>query len=748
LLKGVAKKFNVLDAVRKTNTLMARLRHPFCLPNCLVRSAPLVAMFLCSALAVGVISAKEKEKTKKSEKTTKAAARVPGFSVAGGFFTNAVTLQLSYGGDDALVRYTLNGSSPTEQSPAYSAGIVLTNSVTVRARVFGKGYPPGPMAVESYVFLESDMLDFKSNLPLILLHAGNREVSKDEKSNVAARVLDTRNGLASVANRPEYAGQALLNLRGRASLRYPKRSYTLKLVDAEGDPLKTSLLGLPKDADWVLYAPFPDKTLMRDALAYELSNAIGRWAPRTRYVELFVNESGGPISRRDYLGVYVLEERIKIGKHRIDVEELSPGDVSPAALSGGYVFKKDHGDNGDNAPMNAGGYPAFTAMNSSRTGFPTGPGAFPGEPAGFQPPSKSSSRSSSSSSSSSRSRISAKGSVTNHIGAPIRREPMGVMRSVIYRGDDEEIVEMMEDEGMRASFRTVRTNKFYFVEPEPDEMTSVQRAFLQNYVNGLETALYGADFRDPARGYAAYLDVDSSIDYHLLVEVTKNVDGFRFSTFFHKERGGKIKMGPLWDWNLSFGNCNGKQGYMPEWWLWPQLDDKEYSWFRRLFEDPEFAQRYVDRWTELRRGVFATSNVLARVDRTAALLAEAQARNFQKWPILGQAVNPNWFVADTYAEEVEWMKKWIASRLDWMEKQFPAPPSVEQESSGALLLKVEGGRAGKVYYTLDGSDPRAAGGEVSTQAKVYETPLAAGSGKLVARTLDGKRWSGPVGIGR
>jgi hypothetical protein len=106
-------------------------------------------------------------------------------------------------------------------------------------------------------------------------------------------------------------------------------------------------------------------------------------------------------------------------------------------------------------------------------------------------------------------------------------------------------------------------------------------------VNRCEAALYGPDFRDPEKGYAAFIDVDAFIDYHLLIEVTKNVDGFRFSTFYHKDRGGKIRMGPLWDWNLSFGNCNGKQGFMAEGWLWPQLDDKEYSWFRRLFEDPD-----------------------------------------------------------------------------------------------------------------------------------------------------------------
>jgi hypothetical protein len=310
------------------------------------------------------------------------------------------------------------------------------------------------------------------------------------------------------------------------------------------------------------------------------------------------------------------------------------------------------------------------------------------------------------------------------------------------RSDDGDEIELTEDENVREYFRSsTRTNKFYYVDPESDELTGVQRAWLQNYVNQGEAALYGPDFKDPAKGYAAFLDPDSFIDYHLLVEVTKNVDGFRFSTFFHKDRGGKIKMGPVWDWNLSFGNCNGKQGYMPEWWLWPQLDDKEYSWFRRLFEDPDFSQRYVDRWTELRATVFATSNLLARVDTIAALLQEAQTRNFERWPILGSAINPNWFAGDTYQEEVKWMREWIEKRLTWIDKQFVQPPSVAQDDGKLSLAAAQG----KIHYTLDSTDPRASGGAVAGSALTYDSSIALPAGKtLFARALHNKHWSGPV----
>jgi hypothetical protein len=667
----------------------------------------------------------------------------PTFSVEGGVFTNAVTLSLWAKSQSASIRYTLDNSEPTAASPSYAAAIKITNSVLVRARVFEKGEPAGPVTSHAYVMADADMEGFHSNLPLVLINTFEKEVPKEEKLPASIRVIDTRSGRASVTGPADFDGRVLINLRGRASLRYAKRSYTLKTIDDVEEVIKASILGMPKESDWVLYGPYPDKTLMRDVLAYDLSNAIGRWAPRAKYVEVFLCETGAKLSRRDYLGVYVFEERVKRDKHRVDVENLSPADYSEPKITGGYVFKKDHNDNGDQGMMNIGGPAQQAASSTVRTGYPTGPGGFPGDPVGFQPPFRGTVRSSSSSSSSSSrsTRASRTAMVTNYLGAPTRREPTSSTRTMV-RIDDDEYYEISEDETSREFFRTaLRTNKFFYVDPEPDELTSVQRAWLQSHLNSFETVLYGPGFADASKGYASFIDRDSFIDYHLLVEMTKNVDGFRFSTFYHKERGGKIKAGPLWDWNLSFGNCNGKQGFQPEGWLWPQLDDREYSWYRRLFEDPDFAQRYVDRWAELRATVFATSNVLARVDAMAALLRGAQVRNFEKWPILGVTVSPNWYVGDTYAEEVNWMKEWISNRLAWIEKQFLRPPGIES-SAGKFTLTAPDG---KILFTVDGSDPRSPGGAPSPNSRTYDQPVAGqGIKALVARVQHNNRWSAPV----
>src|SRR5207248_4265702 len=158
----------------------------------------------------------------------------------------------------------------------------------------------------------------------------------------------------------------------------------------------------------------------------------------------------------------------------------------------------------------------------------------------------------------------------------------------------------------------------------------------------------------------------------------------------------------------------------------PQLDDRQYCWFRRLFEDPDFGQRYVDRWGEIRTNQFAVARLSARIDELAALLEEAQARNFHKWRIMGRSIWPNSYVGRSYSDEVAWMKQWIQKRIEWIDQQFLSAPSflltagpVEQGRELALSAP-----RGKIYYTLDGSDPRAPGGAVSPAARAFSSPVA------------------------
>src|SRR5438876_5309709 len=225
-------------------------------------------------------------KDKKTEGSTMAP---PVFSPRGGAYATNVVVRLSSGASAATIRYTLDGSDPNETSPVYTAPIQLTNSALVRARVFGKASPASRVAAESYTLLDSDLADFSSNLPLVIINSFGTNITHEWSVAAGAQFIDSGKARARLTSPPEISSACLIHVHGRQSLRYPKNSFALKITDAEGDPNAVSILGFPAESDWVLYAPYPDKTLMRDVLAYELHGKMGHWTPRTRFVEVFVN---------------------------------------------------------------------------------------------------------------------------------------------------------------------------------------------------------------------------------------------------------------------------------------------------------------------------------------------------------------------------------------------------------------------------------------------------------------------------
>jgi hypothetical protein len=156
-------------------------------------------------------------------------------------------------------------------------------------------------------------------------------------------------------------------------------------------------------------------------------------------------------------------------------------------------------------------------------------------------------------------------------------------------------------------------------------------------------------------------------------------------------------------------------------------------------------QRQVDRWAELRRSVFAPERILKRIDEMAALLDEAQRRNFQRWQILGRHINPNQYVGDSYEEEIAYLKLWIRRRISWIDSQYLEPPAsarLVESASGKVELALKASE-GQIYYTLDGSDPRAPGGAVSGKAQRYTKSFTVPKGgQVLARARDGNDWSG------
>jgi len=134
-----------------------------------------------------------------------------------------------------------------------------------------------------------------------------------------------------------------------------------------------------------------------------------------------------------------------------------------------------------------------------------------------------------------------------------------------------------------------------FHDPRGDALNPAQLAWLPAYLTEFENVAYGPNWRDPLYGYLRYIDADSFVDQHWIVEFPKNIDGYRLSDYMHIDRGGKIKVEPIWDWNLSWGNANYLEGGLTNNWYYPQLGGGDDIWLRRLRTDPDFYPRIIDR---------------------------------------------------------------------------------------------------------------------------------------------------------
>jgi hypothetical protein len=189
------------------------------------------------------------------------------------------------------------GERPEEGCSKYCLGVALTHPRAKRnglRRLLRRHFLVAAMAPA--------LLPAAAHADLPAMKIQARQAIPDAKKTAATLRMDG------------YRGRIAIETRGQSSQQFPKKSYALELRDARGDDRKVPLLGLPADGDWVLYAPYNDKTLMRNALAYEAARSIGRYAPRTRFVKLHLNGR--------YHGVYVLTEKVELGGERVDGEAL------------------------------------------------------------------------------------------------------------------------------------------------------------------------------------------------------------------------------------------------------------------------------------------------------------------------------------------------------------------------------------------------------------------------------------------
>ena len=210
-------------------------------------------------------------------------------------------------------------------------------------------------------------------------------------------------------------------------------------------------------------------------------------------------------------------------------------------------------------------------------------------------------------------------------------------------------------------FESTATDKFIVNIKEPSlEYDSEQYSYIVNLIGDFESALFGANFTSESNGYRQYIDIDSFVDWFLISEITKNVDSMFFSSIYlNVIPGEQIKMGPLWDFDLAFGNVDYADSRYPEgWWV------KYNPWYERLFQDPYFVAKVKERFEYFNNN---QDLIINKIDSYSEQLKWAQEENDDKWQTMGVFVWPNPVVFDTYQEEVDNMKSWYSTRMSWLE---------------------------------------------------------------------------------
>jgi hypothetical protein len=216
---------------------------------------------------------------------------------------------------------------------------------------------------------------------------------------------------------------------------------------------------------------------------------------------------------------------------------------------------------------------------------------------------------------------------------------------------------------------------FQYEYPSDVAIMPQQQTYIQAYVDSFETALAGPNFADTLVGYSRYIKVGSFIDYFLINEMSRNVDGYRLSTYLYKNRyshnRGQLVIGPPWDYDLGWGNADYCNGSDTTGWAY-QFGNVCPVWWDRLMQDTNFTNRLRCRWEELKYTALSVQSMDHWVDSCAALLTEGAGRNYNTWPTLGTYVWPNPFpYPTTYQGEVDELKNWISARWTWMDNNMP-----------------------------------------------------------------------------
>ena len=396
-----------------------------------------------------------------------------------------------------------------------------------------------------------------SNLPIVIIETDGGVPIPDEPKVLANMKIiwhqDGSRNYLSDANNPaflNYDGRIGIEIRGSSSQMLSKKPYGLEtLMDDDITNNNVSLLGMPKENDWILNSLAYDQTGMRDVISYELSEKLGQYTTRRVYCEVMVNG--------DYKGLYVFMEKIKADDNRVNIDK-----------DGGYIVQTDRAENGT---------PAAWTMPEYGNG---------------------------------------------------------------WWGGDIAI--------------------FVHHYPKYENITTAQNEYIKSVFFDLADKA-GNHNISIENGFPSIIDVSTFVDFMIMGEFSSNVDVYQLSTFFHKDRKGKLRAGPIWDYNLAYGHDEFGSRSRYDVWQFDNGDNVGPKFWKDLFDTDEFRCYLAKRWFE----VTAEGNALDynqlcnRIDEIDEWITEAIARDNQRWHKMNQH--------DSYVED---MKEWIQLRIDWLNENI------------------------------------------------------------------------------
>lgn len=294
--------------------------------------------------------------------------------------------------------------------------------------------------------------------------------------------------------------------------------------------------------------------------------------------------------------------------------------------------------------------------------------------------------------------------------------------------------------------------------PKKEKLKNEQKAYIQNFVDKMEASFQQQDFDNPKTGYAKWVDVPSFVDYFIHTELSLNADGFKRSAYFYKDKDlpdgtmSKMQAGPVWDYNLAYGNCNFCNANNVEAWVYNGCSTTPTPEFWRILStDQDFMKLVRKRYAQLRQSVIALDNIDAFFDDYASLLDEAKDRHYQKysnlfadassqsgwmWPGIGGNANPvayfSAYQVMSYEQEIQTVKEWFRKRIAFLDKEWAF-----DEATGAVANPRD-------FFSVDVQLRNDSCFSIKTNKKIIKVDVFDLCGRMIYQTSkdDGKtKWS-------